>query len=236
MRSVMHRGNQMNKKKQKTSRLWPLGISQQIADLLLNSEGYEESLKVPKVRLAWHLLCFSSIGFVLVILILASLRNYFVVSEILTLYYRIFSLLGFTWLLILINILAYFHYNFLILTGKDLRFSNIAFFYILAVIFYGFIYKDIYLLNHNLVSYINPIHVPKSVITVLSFFDSLIIRLDFLVYSACTSLSLTYYKISSSSLIVAIINIVQVISTLLIIALLVATFVQKKTMPNIDVE
>jgi hypothetical protein len=109
-------------------KLNPLQISRHVADLLLVSEGSSEAVRQPSVRLAWHLFFFSMIGFVFLQFLFMSISQDGA-SSTLTQIVRYSSSIGAFWLLISLAYLGCAHYRYLMLTGKDLRFTNVVFFF-----------------------------------------------------------------------------------------------------------
>jgi len=68
----------------------------------------------------------------------------------------------------------------------------------------------------------------------VQFPTSYLASFDFILYSACTAVAVADPRISSASAVVSFLNFLQVLGTLLISALLIATFVQQSVTPPID--
>ncbi len=204
-----------------------LGISIYVADLLLVSEGSTEAVKEPRTRFVWHLLFFSFIAVIVIQLTWPTLTGFWPeATRMQALLWRWFHIVAWSWLLIVIGLLAYRHYRFLMLTKKDLRFQNVAFFFVAGHLLFGHLYEATYMLSPALFEYNDAIFVPGDTLRALSFSERRMVSLDFFLYSLCTATSVDYPRIASASAIVSFINFAQVLATLLLVALLVATFVQ----------
>jgi hypothetical protein len=212
----------------KLPKLKLLQLSLYIVDLLLVSSGDEEAVKEPRVRTIWHILFFSLVGLVITQFVLNhSLQSVLPNSAILTLVWRLFLLASWTWLLVVLIVLAYRHYRYLLITSKDLNFKSIAFFYVVGILIFGLLYRDLYVFGPHLFAYPDPVVVPVDKARLLSLIEGYKFSFDFYIYSACTTVSLNYARISSASPIVSILNFCQVVFSLFIVALMVSTFVQK---------
>jgi hypothetical protein len=207
--------------------------SQELFDLMMQQEGDYEHVNEPRIRLIWHLLGFSLISILLFkTIILPILIDYSIKNSDLTFYVRTIILAMWILIIFLVTLLGYRHYKFMILSGKDLRFKTIAFLFILCVFCYGFFYQALYILQPDLFSYILPVVVPKPTTTVLPFILSWKFNVDFIIYSLCVALNMDSYSIVSSSRIVTIINSFQTICNVLLVVVLIASFVQKKSDEN----
>lgn len=203
-------------------------ISSNIADQLLASEESFEALKEPKVRHSWHILFFSTISLLILVLFLNLFSQSFSDVKYAALILRIFKLIGGIYILICLFFLSFYHFKYLLLTGKDLKFNNILFFYVTGIMFFGFVYYALYFINPSLFFYINPITMPTSTIEYQGL-KGFISVLDFIVYSSCVALSLDYPRIYSSSFVVSLVNIIEVLFSIAFIALFVGMFVQKSS-------
>lgn len=195
-------------------------------DLFLVSDGNIESVKEPKVRVIWHIFFFSLIGFIVISgLTLPNLRSLFPNSHQVAMIWRLFCLSFYLFTLFLLCILAYRHYAYLLRTAKDIRFSNIIFFYTMGALLFASIYQALYLLKPSLFTMSNPIYIPQPYFMDFGYIAYLAIA-DFIVYSLSIMVSLEYPRIQSSSVVVSVVNIFEVLFAIAIIVLLVATFVQ----------
>lgn len=206
-------------------------ISTHVADLLLVSAESEEWVRERSIRTAWHAFFLSAIGLLVVnwgVFALASdsLTNnpHFATA------FRAIMTLGYTWLLFLVLLMTYCHYRYLLLTGKDLRFNSIAFLYVAATLTFARLYGSVYVLDPTLFTFPAAPFRPSDKLMRLGS-KNFVFLADFLVYSGCTSVSLNYPRIASASLLVSVLNIVQVLFSLLVAGLMIATFVQKTTTP-----
>ena len=203
-----------------------LQISVHVADLLLVSEGSVESVRDSRTRFAWHLFFFSVISFLLTQTAFAVIVFVkFPQSTTATLVWRVFSIAGVLWLLGTITFLAYRHYRYLLITKKDLRFSSIGFFFFAEFFLFGVLYRYLYFFSPELFVYANPLVLPTATLSSPGFLSTLQLY-DFILYSACTAVSVGYPRIASASALVSFFNFLEVVANLLMIALVVATFVQ----------
>lgn len=199
-----------------------------IGDLLLVSEGSHEWVKAPKVRFTIQLMFWSFIIFVVTHWAFRIfVMDYFIGSNLAAIIYRSYVLSFWIAFLVLSISLARYHYIDLLSTGKDLRFSSIAFFGFLAVADFGYIYSCIYMIDPSLFVYKDSIVVPEPFLSPVPGLRSYFLTLDFLLYSCTAILSLPYSRIQSDSAIVTFVNCVQMICGLGLISLVVAMFVQK---------
>ena len=152
----------------------------------------------------------------------------------LTLVLRSCRLATISWVLITIIYLAYVHYRHLMRTSKDLRFINVAFFFCFGVGLFGLVYEDLYFLYPSSFNYPDALVAPGPNMEHVQFPTSYLASFDFILYSACTAVAVADPRISSASAVVSFLNFLQVLGTLLISALLIATFVQQSVTPPID--
>jgi hypothetical protein len=196
-------------------------------DLLLVSEGDKAHVQEPKVRRLWHLLFASMVLFFLISFLLKNaLRSTFPESLFVATSYRVFIFIFFVYLIVLLFSLATRFYTCLLKTSKDLRLSNILFFYFFGIILFAYLYQTLYLLKPSLFNMPNPLFIPEPYL-MDKFSMSYLSLLDFMVYSATTIVTLSYYRIQSGSILVSFINIIEIFYGIAIVALLVATFIQK---------
>jgi hypothetical protein len=223
---VMAQGSAHPPAPENMPKLGLLRLSVYVADLLLIGDGDIEAVREPKVRTAWHTFLFS-FGIYCLLLVLGVRIVEAMASPAWAFLWRIFSCLLNLWLLGSLATVANYHYRYLMLTEKDLRFRNIAFFFWASVLLYGLLYRNLYVLAPSFFSYPTPVVVPSPNLVALPPWTSLRLSFDFLLYSACTAVSIGYPRIASTSALVSFLNVTQALGSLLIVALLVATFVQK---------
>jgi hypothetical protein len=200
-----------------------------VADLWLVSDGAIEWVKEPRIRRLWYALFFSTLGFGFTLyLVPVVLEAVLKRSASATLVYRWFMVLGFAWLLGLIALMAWRYYRRLLLTGKDVRFSNIVVFWASWVLVFAYLYDSLYDVAPSFYAFAHPPFVPQST---YSYVGLLGMRafLNFLLYSASTTVTLSVPGLSSSSFLVSALNLVEVIGSVLLGAILVATFVNQST-------
>lgn len=199
-----------------------------IADQFLISEDSHEWVKEPRVRRVWHLLLVSSFGVVgFYYLSMAFFDDLMEHSEFWTILWRLGMISGFCWLLILLGALAIAYYRYLLSTGRDLRFRNIVNFWLLWVLLFSHLYSAVYVLHPPLFSYPIAVIIPGKTMQNFGFLRGIKTSIHFALYSACTTVSLTLPGLSSASLIVTALNLVETLGSLLLLVLLVATFVTK---------
>ena len=187
------------------------------------------------MRRAWHVLFFSFIFIVIIFMPLVTLLSENASqSPLLTLILRACRLAVLSWVLITMIYLAYVHYRYLMSTSKDLRFKNAVFFFLFGVLVLGYVYESLYFLSPLSFNYPNPIVVPGPTLEALHFPTAYLSLLDFMLYSACTAVAVAYPRISSASAVVSFLNVLQALGTLLIGALLIATFVHQSGTPPDD--
>jgi hypothetical protein len=204
-----------------------------IADLWLISEGSREWVKEPRVRRVWHLSIVSvlvTVSFVYFTRVIAG--GILETSELWSLVWRLTTVASVSWLLILEAILAALYYRYLLSTGRDLRFRNIVVFWTSWVVLFATLYITVYQLNPALFSYPSAEHIPGKTLHFAhgSFLPTLKPTFHFLLYSACTTVSLSVPDLSSASLVVSALNLVETLGSLLLLALLVATLVHKSVL------
>ena len=208
-------------------RLNLLELSVYVADLVLVSEGSREAIRQPKVRAAWHLFFFSAlIANIITVGFTVTARPLLAHSLLAAVLYRGFFVAASSYLLVLCGLLAYRHYMYLLRTGRDTRFLNIVWFFVLAHMLFAMLYRSSFLLHSKLFTYPNPILAPSSYL-VEPGFGVFLLFLDFLVYSCCTMVTLPYPRIQSNSFLISALNVVEVLCGVCLVAVFVATFVQK---------
>ncbi len=203
-------------------------LSLYISEWFLLSDNAESWVETPDVLFVWHCLFFSGIalrtaGGVWRYVFADALHS----SAVSTLCFRCFGLFGWLELIILLAVLAALHYRQLLLTGRDLRFTNIAFFWVTWVGFFADLYKCLYELRPSFFAYSRPVYVPGWTLNQLSWTQHLHDAANWIIYSACIATSTGAPGISSSSLTVSAANLTEVVGSLLFVGLVLTTFVSK---------
>ena len=201
-------------------------VSNHIADLFLDDKVWANNSNVVK---AWRIFfgtCVISFSSMIILHIL--LMPQIGITELGTFIIRVINTIGVTASLFTALLLSYYYYKYLLLSGIDLRFDNIILFFFLSIALFGILYRNLYMLNPDYFAYTNPFFTVSKLYHPLGL-KSIPISIDFIVYSACTNLTIEYYRIHSASFLISCINIIQVIYGILVIGLFVATFVQHKT-------
>jgi len=149
-------------------------------------------------------------------------------SSGLTLAWRSFFLVAMICLICVDIVLASRHYRYLLRTRLDLQLGSIVFFRSNWVISFAILYRQLFYLSSSLFIFSNPPFVPTK-LTTATYQQEILTTLYFLIYSLCTSLSFRFPALSSSSSLIAVINVAEIIGDVLFIALVVATFVSIST-------
>jgi hypothetical protein len=203
-------------------------LSLYISKWVLLSEGSEEWIAEPQVLIIWHWFFVSTVAVIAVpVFIHLWVGSAIFQSVPAALCYRIVLTVGYLLSTALLAALIAKHYKYLLSTGKDLRFRNIVYFWIIWVFLFGQIYQSFYMIRPALFSCPIPLLQHSSVFVSLGFIVGNKMRIYFTVYSAATSVSNTVPFLSSASLIVSIFNVAEVLGTILMIGIVVATFVNK---------
>ncbi len=205
-------------------------LSIHVADLLLVSEGSIEWVREPRVRRVWHALFFSTLAIAAAVLLVRPfLSDALAHSPELTLAWRVLMVACWSWLLGLLVLLSYRHYRYLILHSLDLRLQSTVVFYATGVILFSYLYRALYVLDPSLFHYPASPVVPTATATPLGFLQGLESGLQFMVYSACTAVTLAFPHISSASIVVSTLNFVEVILSLLTFGVVIATLIQRSS-------
>lgn len=123
-----------------------------------------------------------------------------------------------------LSVLSFFYYKTLLLTGKELNFKNILMLFFYLTISFGFFYWNLYFLDPENFKVVNPSMIPDKIIVIVH--RTYIMLMDFIIYSSLMTFSQNYYKISSNSNLVSIVNSLQIWNGILIVAVFISTFVQ----------
>jgi hypothetical protein len=209
----------------KLPRISPRRFSLYFSELWLIWDGSESWTKEPAVIIVWHYFFFSYWAFGLLYLsghfFLGTLQT----SVLATLCYRYAILSFLVELIALLALLAAKYYLHILTTGRDTHFSSIAAFWGMWVMLFAGLYQNLYNAFPYLFSYAHPVYVPTATSRGLTILESFHAFLDFIIYSACTATSTSASGIAASSLAISAFNVIEVLGTVLIASLLVATFV-----------
>ena len=205
-----------------------LDLSKYIAELCLASEGSVSWIKEKKVIVVWHTIFLTTLSFLVLIFISRQIFGEIIHSSVtITYYYRLSFICFFCILLIMFAVLMYRYYRYLLLTSVDLRFQSIVLFASMFCVIFAQIYIGLYYLEPNLFTYSNPILVPDPQLMEGKAINRYLMFGEFILYSAANATNIVYPRIASASPLVSFINIVQSIISLILIALVISTFVQK---------
>ena len=201
-------------------------LSIEISKLILKYDNSEEWIREKKVFNWWNVLFFSTfIYLILSFLLFFISEGAFPNSKLFSLFMRIFLTTSLTFLLCVLIILSFRYYVFLLSKSKDLRFTNIIFFYGMSLFIFTALYKSIYSLYPSSFNYLNPPFIVTEIVK--TDLNNIIMSLDFFIYSALTNFTFNYYKITSASVYISLINIIQIIYSIILITVFIGTFIQK---------
>ena len=218
----------MTEPRDKIPKLGLVALSSHVADLLLVGVGEDATVRQPKARRAWHVFFFAVMLFLVwhvmarFILVPSNLSDIIFLANI-----RLIDAICYSVLLLSLACVAYYHYRYLMLPARSLRFSNIVFFYFMFVFLFARLYYSLYHFRPGLFTFTESVTIPSPHFGIRGLQD-LAGFCEFLVFSGCTMLNFSYSRIQSTSLVISSISLIQVIIGYLIIVLLVATFVQLK--------
>jgi hypothetical protein len=199
-----------------------------IADLFLTSEDSGEWVKEPRVRRIWHItLVFTFAAIFYACILSQSLTSILENSAFFTLLHRSVRLGFDVGLLCLDAVLVTAYYRHLLTTGRDLRFRNIPIFWGTWVVIFTILYIDVYNLNPKLFSYLTAPYVTGKTLQNHGLMAGIKMELQFLLYSACTTVNVSVPGLTSASPLVSALNLIETLGSFLAGSLLVATFVSK---------
>jgi hypothetical protein len=203
-------------------------LSVYFADLWLVSDNSIEWVKEPRVRRVWQVYFFSACVIVFIRIVgVRFLEPILSGSSFATLMWRWFSVLGMAWMLVVVALLTYYYYLFLLLVGKDVRFINIAVFWFNWVLFFSYLYRDIYMLRPSLYLFLRPAFIPQATFIYPGVLITVKLSLQFMLYSASTTMNQSVPGLSSASFLISTLNLIEVLGSILLAGLLLATFVNK---------
>ena len=199
-----------------------------VTDIFMRSFDFDEEVKQPKVRNMYRLFFISIIFLALISFILSTFIKGYLINDInLSYYYRLYNIFISIYLIIIALLMSTMHYKYIFSTGKDLSLMNVIIFYLLFVSFFGLLYFNIYTLYPLDYNMINPLWQPSIYLSNIGFKTIMLSKIDFIIYSSCSMFNITYPRISSNSVIVSILNILEVMVGISLISLFISTFVQK---------
>lgn len=203
-------------------------MSLQIADILLIAEGDVSWVEEPRVRRGWHALVVATFVFsVLGMIAQPALADFLRSSSTATLSWRLLMVGGWIVIITLLMALAVSHFRYMVLTAKDLRFKGPAFFYSAGVIGFAWLHKALHCAYPWLYDYKDPPVQILPELTNTGIVVGLTFSADFLVYSACTILTLNNRRVTSASTLVSGLEAVEAILGLIAFGLVLATLVQR---------
>ncbi len=204
-------------------------LSLYISEWFLLSENSESWVDEPQVLIAWHALFFTSVALFLIFCVPILFQSFFEASSTASYVFRLITVLVVGILILIFSILSAAYYRHLLLTGRDLRFSSVANFWVGWITLFGLLYRGCYFIRPSFFSWEHPLIVPGATLEPLNYFKSLQIGTEFILYSACTATAVPLHGFTPNSTIISAFNVVETIGSVLIIGLLVATFVGKAT-------
>ncbi len=203
-------------------------LSLYISEWFLLSDNDESWVETPVVLFVWHLLFFSVLGWLAVSRTCTSLFAYALRSSAtFTSCYRYCAVLVSLELIVVIVVLAAVHYRHLLLTGRDLQFSSITWFWLSWVGIFGHLYRACYAIRPSLFAYARPAYIPLSTFTDLSWAQHFHDVIDFMIYSAGIATSTSIPGLTSTSLAISAANLTEAAGSLLFIGLVLTTFASK---------
>jgi hypothetical protein len=203
-------------------------LSLYVSEWFLLAEDSETWVNEPRVLIVWHLLFFSILMISLVpIAATALFTSVLENSAVATLILRWWQCAGFAAIVPILATLVTRFYQYLLLTGHDLRFRSVALFWSFWIVLFGRLYFALYDLAPTSISYQHPLFVPKTTLVALPLLLSYQMLGYFITYSACVATAISFPNITSNSLVASILNVVEATGSILFIALIVATFAGK---------
>ncbi len=205
-----------------------------IIDLCLQSdEDTADWVNVNYLRHTSYLLLLTLL--ILIVLILCArvpLRTILVRYEVATLIYRSISVLLLFVFALISFVLAGQYYRYVLSKAVPIRINNIAFILFLSIASFGTCYYFIYCLYENAFTYVNPPFQIQSTLMDATP-EHFLMKLQFMVFSACQSLNAKYFKISSNSSLISILGLSQFLFTLITITLVVSSYVSQHVKPKL---
>lgn len=201
-----------------------------LADLLLVAdESTRDWINVPALRRPWYAFCALALAFAGISIGIGILREVVDQSEATVLFTRVLkiSILAFSTIVLIQLTVTYF--KFVLEKHAAIRIENVVFFYSMSVILFGLIYASLWLIFPSTFYFPSP-PIQHSTKTI-SGLGLIRLTIDFILFSALTTVGAASYAISTNSVVSALISWVQGIYTLSLIALLIASYVNQKVAP-----
>lgn len=201
-----------------------------LADLfLLSDKDTEKWVQVPSLRHTWYWFFFAIfVRFVFDISVRITPLYIFVEnSETFTLAFRMINLAAFGIAAVAVIVLAAYYYRYVLSEGIPINLNSVTFIYFVHVVMFGLIYHFSYVIAPTAFQYSSPPIQIKPTLMANSG-GLLLMRVQFIVFSACQSLNVDYFKITPRSSIFIILGLVQSIFTLVLIALVVSSYVAQR--------
>jgi hypothetical protein len=205
----------------------PKQLSLFVSKWFLLSDGSASWVEEPRVLIIWHWFFFSTLFLFCFCFLFTPFLSPIFDRSWGAFAYRLFLTIGFVWLLILLAILATRHYRHLLVTGRDVRFESLGYFWTTWVFLHAKLYIELYLLSPSLFSTTITFIKHTVFLVPLGYLDTTRVTAYFIVYSSATAVSSSVPFLASASLLVSTLNIIEVIGSLLMTAVIVATFVNK---------
>jgi hypothetical protein len=204
-----------------------LRLSLYVSELILQKEAW---MQETRVLFVWHLFFFSVLG----LAVGSWAARLFLMTELarsatLTLAFRLCSVVGEVAVIAILAVLACRFYQSLLLTNRDLTFSSVAFFWIVWLMSYTLLYQYVFELKPSLFTSAHLLWVPQP-----TYVENLPMSIRahtlvvFMTYSACVATTVGFPYLNSNSVIVSLLNLTEVVGSLLFIVLVVATYAAKK--------
>lgn len=206
-----------------------IAISSHIADMVLMRFGQGPAIREKKARFVWHVFFFSLLLFLLWhFLVRVFVAPGFDANHRFLGLLRLVESFIYSYLLLVLAVLAYRHYRLLLLPRKVLAFSNIVFFFAMGTFLFARLYYSLYGVNPELFTCATSVVNPTAEVGINGLRD-LNAFAEFLLFSGCTMLNSSSSRIVSNSLLVSALSFIQLIAGYFLIILMVATFVQIRT-------
>jgi len=211
---------------QTVPKLRPMALSGYIADLILVGLGEAQAVHHRSTRSAWHVLFFSSIllviwHFTIRVAVVPSLIGSIAFAQSL----RLMETFAYGYLLVVLCIVAGFHYRNVLLPGSQPRFVSLCFFFLYSIVLFA-------RLTYSLLNYSPDLFKTIDTTTVAAHHFGLFGAGDFklfvecLNYSVCTMMNRSYTGIEPASLVTSCISTVEALAGYVFFAVLIGTFVQ----------
>jgi len=206
------------------------GFMFKLADLFLQTDkSSKDWMNVPILRRMWRYLFFIVlfiIAFYFVFMVSPLLR-FLENSETLTTVFRFTSLALLTATAFISIVLTIQYFRYVLSQSVRINLNNAAFFYLLHVVLFGMFYCIYYTIDQSAFQYPSPpMQIESTVVhNPVQFW---LMKMQFIVFSACQSLHVDYFKIVSKSSIVCILGLVQSMYTISLITLVVSSYVAQR--------